>query len=260
MTARAEGRGRNALLPPVDEDREVARLKEAYESRTFSDRFYALASECVAEIYGTIRPGDLDSMSGLRWFMPGKQNIIYDLIQSKVAQADGDRILTATFFDRTALKVAHDLIGCRLNWIEGDQFRSRIITETEAYTGPDDLASHASKGRTKRNEAMFGQPATFYVYFVYGLHWMLNVVTGPDEYPAAVLIRGVEGIVGPARLTKALGINGDLNGKVANKESGVWFGEGLRPSRKQIIRSARIGVDYAGPVWSLKPYRFSLKS
>ena len=165
-------------------------------------------------------------------------------------------VLTSAFFARSALKVARDLIGCRLHI--GDQ--SRVITETEAYIGPKDLASHASKGRTKRNEAMFGQPATFYVYFVYGLHWMLNVVTGPDEYPAAVLIRGVEGIVGPARLTKALGINGDLNGKVANKETGVWFGEGLRPSRKQIIRSARIGVDYAGPVWSLKPYRFSLKS
>src|SRR4029079_3799991 len=127
-----------------------------------------------------------------------------------------------------------------------------IITETEAYVGPQDLASHASKGRTKRNEAMFGPPGTFYVYFLYGLHWMLNVVTGPVDYPAAVLIRGVEGIVGPARLTKALGINGDLNGKMAGRETGVWFGEGPRPMRKQIIRSARIGVDYAGPVWSLK--------
>ena len=173
-------------------------------------------------------------------------------------QADRDRILTAAFFDRTALKVARDLIGCRLH--VGDQIQSRVITETEAYIGPQDLASHASKGRTKRTEAMFGPPGSFYVYFVYGVHWMLNVVTGPGDYPAAVLIRSVEGIVGPARLTKALGINGDLNGKVANKETGVWFGEGLRPSRKQIVRSARIGVDYAGPIWSLKPYRFGLNS
>ena len=172
-------------------------------------------------------------------------------------QADEDRFLTAAFFDRPALTVARILIGCRLH--VGDQIQSRVITEVEAYTGPEDLASHASRGRTKRNKAMFGQPGTFYVYFVYGLHWMLNVVTGPDDYPAAVLIRGVEGIVGPARLTKALGINGDLNGKVANKKTGVWFSEGPRPSRTQIIRSARIGVDYAGPIWSLKPYRFSLK-
>jgi len=154
------------------------------------------------------------------------------------------------------LKVARELIGCRLHI--GDQ--ARIITETEAYTGPGDLASHASKGRTKRNEAMFGPPGTLYVYFVYGLHWMLNVVTGPGDYPSAVLIRGVDGIIGPARLTKALGITGDLNGKAANEETGVWFSEGPRPSRKQIISSARIGVDYAGPIWSLKPYRFSLKS
>jgi DNA-3-methyladenine glycosylase len=106
---------------------------------------------------------------------------------------------------------------------------------------------------------MFGLPGSFYVYFVYGLHWMLNVVTGPGDYPAAVLIRSVEGIVGPARLTKALGIHGDLNGKMAGRETGVWFSEET-PSRKQIIRSARIGVDYAGPVWSAKPYRFSLKT
>jgi DNA-3-methyladenine glycosylase len=164
-----------------------------------------------------------------------------------VDQADDDRVLAATFFDRPADKVAHDLIGCHLHWKEGDQSHSRIITETEAYTGPNDLASHASKGRTKRNEALFGQPGIFYVYFVYGLHWMLNVVTGPLDYPAAVLLRGIEGIVGPARLTKALGITGDLNRKSATEETGLWFSEGTRPSPKQIVRSARIGVDYAGP-------------
>jgi DNA-3-methyladenine glycosylase len=181
-----------------------------------------------------------------------------DRLRKDKKEQDDDRVLTGAFFDRTALKVARDLIGCRLHL--GDQIQSRIITETEAYIGPQDLASHASKGRTKRTEAMFGRPGTFYVYLVYGMHWMLNVVTGPGAYPAAVLIRGVEGIVGPARLTKALGINGDLNGKVANKVTGVWFSEGPRPSRKQIIRSARIGVDYAGPIWSLKPYRFRLKT
>jgi DNA-3-methyladenine glycosylase len=100
-----------------------------------------------------------------------------------------------------------------------------MVTETEASTGPDDLASHASRGRTERNEAMFGPPGTFYVYFVYGMHWMLNIVAGPVGYPAAVLIRGVEGIVGPGRLTKAIGITGRLNAKVASEETGVWFSE-----------------------------------
>ena len=170
-------------------------------------------------------------------------------------------MLDTAFFDRPALKVARDLIGCRLHTNHGKHPELHVIIETEAYTGPDDLASHASKGRrTKRNEVMFGSPGTLYVYFVYGLHWMLNVVTGPGDYPAAVLIRSVEGMVGPARLTKALGISGDLNGKVANRETGVCFSEGLRPSRKQISRSARVGVDYAGPIWSAKPYRFRLKT
>jgi DNA-3-methyladenine glycosylase len=181
-------------------------------------------------------------------------------LNNPIDQLDADRVLAATFFDRPAEKVAYDLMGCGLHWINGDRSHSRIVTETEAYTGPDDLASHASKGRTKRNEAMFGPPGIFYLYFVYGIHWMLNVVTGPVGFPAAVLIRGVDGIVGPARLTKALGITGNLNGKVADKEAGVWFSEGTRPPRKQVIRSARIGVDYAGPIWSLKPYRFSLKT
>ena len=91
------------------------------------------------------------------------------------------KVLDATFFDRPAEKVAHDLIGCRLHWRKGDHSHSRIITETEAYIGPHDLASHALRGRTKRNEAMFGHPGKFYVYFVYGMHWMLNVVTGPSK-------------------------------------------------------------------------------
>ena len=162
----------------------------------------------------------------------------------------------SNFFDRAADEVAYDLIGCRLNRLIVGRKHSFIITETEAYVGSEDLASHASKGRTKRTEVMFGAAGTLYVYFVYGLHWMLNVVTGPIDYPAAILIRGVEGIVGPARLTKALGITGQLNGRVADEQTGLWFSEGLRPPC--VTRSARIGVKYAGPVWSTKPYRFVL--
>jgi DNA-3-methyladenine glycosylase len=167
-------------------------------------------------------------------------------------------ILNPVFFDRPADRVAHDLIGCRLNWTRSDDSHSRMITETEAYIGPHDLASHAARGRTKRTEVMFGEPRTLYLYFVYGMHWMLNVVTGPAGYPAAVLIRAVQDINGPARLTKAMALTGSLNGKQADEENGVWFTDDTRPPRTKIIRSARIGVDYAGPVWSLKPLRFSL--
>jgi DNA-3-methyladenine glycosylase len=147
-------------------------------------------------------------------------------------------VLDCTFFDRPAEKVAHDLIGCRLNWIRGNWSDSRMVTETEASTGPDDLASHASRGRTERNEAMFGPPGTFYVYFVYGMHWMLNIVAGPVGYPAAMLIRGVEGIVGPGRLTKAIGITGRLNAKVRAKkrEYGSAKLQSYQYSRKTIIR------------------------
>lgn len=168
------------------------------------------------------------------------------------------KALASTFFDRSAERVARDLIGCHLNWTREDESESRIITETEAYTGPDDLASHASRGRTKRNEPMFGAPGSFYVYFVYGMHWMLNVVTGPIGYPAAVLIRSVEGITGPGRLTKALAITSNLNHRIASEETGIWFSTRARLPRPRVIRSARIGVDYAGPIWSQKPYRFSL--
>ena len=147
------------------------------------------------------------------------------------------KVLASTFFDRSAEEVANDLIGCRLNWRSGDRSDSRIITETEAYIGPDDLAPHAARGRTKRNKPMFGPSGIFYVYFVYGMHWMLNVVTGPLGFPAAVLIRSVEGISGPGRLTRSIGISGNLNGKAANKKTGVWFSERSEPLKNTIIRS-----------------------
>jgi DNA-3-methyladenine glycosylase len=84
---------------------------------------------------------------------------------------------------------------------------------------------------------------------------MLNVVTGPVGYPAAVLIRGIEGGIGPGRLTKALGITGRLNGCEASEETGLWFEESAE-TKPRIVRSARVGVGYAGPVWSKKEYRF----
>ena len=84
------------------------------------------------------------------------------------------KVLGAEFFDRAADEVAVDLIGCRLCWKHDGRSDVRIITETEAYFGEHDLASHASKGRTKRTEVMFGPPGTLYLYFVYGMHWMLK--------------------------------------------------------------------------------------
>ena len=110
---------------------------------------------------------------------------------------------------------------------------------------------------------MFGQAGYWYVYFTYGMHWMLNIVTGPKDYPAAILIRGLKEISGPARITKALNIDKKLNGKPADKKSGLWI-ENRQPNpafagRPRIKKKPRIGVNYAGPVWSKKKLRFFCK-
>jgi DNA-3-methyladenine glycosylase len=164
--------------------------------------------------------------------------------------------LPQSFFDREAEDVARDLIGCYLVRRRGRvSSRARII-ETEAYVGPHDLACHASRGRTVRTEVMFGPPGILYIYLVYGLHWMLNVVTGPVDFPAAVLIRSVDGICGPGRLSSSFGITGTLNGRFASAPSGLWFANDERLAPPKIDRTPRIGVEYAGQIWSAKRYRF----
>lgn len=108
---------------------------------------------------------------------------------------------------------------------------------------------------------MFGKAGRWYVYFTYGMHWMLNIVTGPEKYPAAVLIRGVAGIAGPARLTKALHIDKKLNRKLTDKKSGLWLEDrGVKIKPAQMKNTPRIGVSYAGPIWSKKKWRFYLIS
>lgn len=131
------------------------------------------------------------------------------------------------------------------------------INEIEIYHGLQDRASHAHRGRTPRNEVMFGPPGHWYVYLCYGVHWLLNLVTGPPEFPAALLIRGVEGISGPGRLTKKLQIDGSLNRQPAHPDSGLWIARSERPlPRREIVRSPRIGIAYAGAHWAQKPWRW----
>ena len=132
-----------------------------------------------------------------------------------------------------------------------------IITETEAYDGESDRACHASKGRTARTEVLYRAGGIWYVYLCYGVHEMLNLVTGPVDYPAAVLIRGVRGINGPGRLTRRLQLDRRLNGQPAHPESGLHLEDpGLEIPRRLIKTGPRIGVGYAGPVWAAKPWRF----
>ncbi len=171
------------------------------------------------------------------------------------------KTLDSTFFARPAVAVAAELIGKFLvREREGGQ-EAHMLTEVEAYEGFDDKASHAFRGRTPRNSVMFGPAGVFYVYFTYGMHHMLNVTTGEVDYPAAVLIRGVAGIQGPGRLTKALGITRELNLLPAVPATGLWFEDrGIAVKKKDILRTPRIGVDYAGPKWAGRKWRFVLRS
>jgi len=175
------------------------------------------------------------------------------------------------WFDRPSVTVARDLLGM---WLVHDRAQGRIagrIVEVEAYQGPEDLAAHSARGRTARNEVMFGRPGHLYVYLIYGLHHCANVVCGPGDKPEAVLLRaaaigpGVElarmarGDVAPTRLAAgpgnlgaAFGIDRRLNG--ADLVAGpVRLAAGPRPSR--IARTPRVGVAYAGR-WARRPLRF----
>lgn len=166
--------------------------------------------------------------------------------------------LDVSFFDRPADRVARDLLGSHLVARTPRGTRRLIVTETEAYLGAHDLACHGSRGMTARNATMFGPAGRWYVYLCYGLHWMLNIVTGPEGRPAAVLLRGAGEAVGPGRLTRALGIDRRLDGVAASRRSGLWLEpSGLIVPRRRIERTPRIGIGYAGE-WADKPLRFVL--
>ncbi|MGB0344574.1 MAG: DNA-3-methyladenine glycosylase [Coraliomargarita sp.] len=168
------------------------------------------------------------------------------------------RILNRSFFDRDTLEVARELPGivlCR-RLASGKILRARI-TETEAYDGREDRASHAHRGPTPRNVVMFGPPGRSYLYLCYGVHWLLNIVTREKGYPAAVLIRGVEGVNGPGRLTRHFHLDGSDNERLLSRVNGLWLeDDGFRPDAEEILATPRVGVNYAGPEWSAKPWRF----
>jgi DNA-3-methyladenine glycosylase len=170
------------------------------------------------------------------------------------------RIITAAEVQsRDTIGLARWMLGKALVRTHASGQSSALITEVEAYDSEKDLACHASKGRTPRTDTLYLAGGVWYVYFVYGMHHMLNLVTGPKDYPAAVLIRGLETVSGPGRLTKALGIDRSLNRIVAGPETGLHLEDpGADIPRKLIRSSPRIGVDYAGPRWAGKLWRFYL--
>lgn len=171
-------------------------------------------------------------------------------------------VLDAAFFARGADRVARDLIGARLAVRRPDGVVERhLVFETEAYLGAHDLACHGARGRTARNAVMFGPAGRWYVYLCYGIHWMLNIVTGEEGEPAAVLIRGAGGLVGPGRLTRGLGLDGGYDGREAAEHAGMWLEAPAEAGPRWplppawVRRTPRIGVDYAGE-WAAAPLRF----
>jgi DNA-3-methyladenine glycosylase len=159
------------------------------------------------------------------------------------------------FYERDVLVVAPELVGKILNvrLQEGQVMRS-MITEVEAYRGRDDLACHASRGRTARTEIMFHKGGRVYVYLVYGMYWMFNVVTGDTDDPQAVLIRGITDAAGPGKLTRLLGIDGSFYGEDLTSSARIWIEDsGFIPDVKS---GKRIGIDYAGDLWKDKQWRF----
>ena len=161
------------------------------------------------------------------------------------------QILTKDFFYQDVLDVAPALIGKKL-FVEDKYY---IITETEAYRGEEDLACHASKGRTPRTEVMYKEGGHIYIYLIYGMYWMLNIVTGRKNNPQAVLLRGIEGFNGPGKLTKALGIDKRYHSLKLSKQTGLWIGD--NDAKIKYSTSKRIGIDYAGDIWKNKLWRFT---
>lgn len=171
------------------------------------------------------------------------------------------KIIKKDFFNRDTLEVAENLLGKHLVRSFGTNQISLVINEVEAYTGEDDKASHASKGKTNRTKTMYGPPGHFYIYLIYGMYWMLNIVTEAEGNPTAILIRGAGKIDGPGKLTRDLQIDNEFNELEVKKENNLWIEDRgvLETNEYEIIKTPRIGVDYAEE-WADKPFRFVLKN
>jgi DNA-3-methyladenine glycosylase len=184
-----------------------------------------------------------------------------------------------SFFRKPTLQIARELLGMRLVKLDRSRRLSGIIVETEAYIDCEDLGCHASRGgRTARNAVMFGPPGHTYVYFTYGMHWLLNIVTETEGFPAAVLIRamipqeGVETMLrrrkrhqpiagGPAMLCQALALNGRWNNlNLCGNPSRLFLENAIRIPEEYVTIGPRIGLYTVPEPWKSKPWRFRANS
>jgi len=163
--------------------------------------------------------------------------------------------LDRVFYKRDVLEVAPALLGKHLVRIRPDgSVSTYVISETEAYRGGEDRACHASKGQTPRTRVMFGEGGYLYMYLIYGMHWMMNVVTGEEGMPQAVLLRGVHEASGPGRLTRLLQVDQGFYGEDLVYSDRIW----VEDSEREVSYSTgpRVGIDYAGEPWKDKPWRY----
>lgn len=187
-------------------------------------------------------------------------------------------VLGRSFFSRPTGVVARELLGCLLYRKEGGERVGGWITETEAYLGPQDLASHSRHGRTDRNASMWGAPGHTYVYFTYGMHWMLNLVSEQDGEPGAVLIRALypergldtmrarrggrpfsQWTDGPAKLCQALRITGDLDGvDVCNPSNPIIVQRSMRIPESSVTTGPRVGLNSVPEPWRSKAWRYRI--
>ena len=161
--------------------------------------------------------------------------------------------LSYEFYHRPCLEVAEDLVG-KVLVHKGMRLR---ISETESYCGESDTACHAHKGRTKRTEVLYAEAGTVYVYLCYGMHWLLNIVTGEKEQPEAVLIRACMEAPGPGKLTKKLGITGELNWDNVTSSQQLWVeDDGFHC---EVTTDKRVGIGYASQEDQDRLWRFKME-
>lgn len=177
------------------------------------------------------------------------------MISSNIHQKH-DR-LTKEFYQQEVLTIAPLLLGKPLvrQFDDGSHLRL-TINEVEAYRGEEDLACHARFGKTARNSVMYQQGGVVYMYFIYGMYWMLNVVTGSHDFPEAILIRGAGEYNGPGKLTKALMLDKSFYGEDLATSQRLWIEDA--PAVESYKTTPRIGIGYATKEWRDIHWRFTL--